>query len=94
MDKKRYRKKVDDLIELALDERNGSDSERLNAATQAFRIIREQALLDGSVVDQLVDPETSEFIEDSEKFLRGAKRMFDKVRGFTTPRDDGRSRRR
>jgi hypothetical protein len=79
--KETLKQKIDDLIEITLDEANKSDKERIAAAVQAFKIIRKSGILDATIVDKLLDEDTSEIIESGEKLFRGAKRLFDRLQG-------------
>ena len=80
-DKETVKQKVDDLIEVVLDERNKSDDERLTAAVLACKMIRKHGLLDASLVDKILDEETTEIIDSGQKLFQGMKRLVDRFQG-------------
>ena len=80
-DKETIKQRVDDLMEVTLDDRNKSDKERIAAAVQAFTMIRKHGLLDASIVDKILDEDATELIESGEKLFRGAKRLLDRIQG-------------
>jgi hypothetical protein len=73
------RQRAKDLMNLALDKRNNSKAERLNAACKALQYIADHKLLDDPL-DGLIDSETRDLIESVEKTARGVSRLFSKVR--------------
>jgi len=83
------REKAKGLIAIALDERNKEEKERIAAAFNALAIIERHGLIESPLAG-LIDPETREMIDSGEKFIRGAKKIYDRFQG----RSGGGGRRR